>query len=200
MVVRRINGRFQLIAGERRLRAADQSRLAEVPAQVREADDRQVAEIAIVENLQRKDLNALEKAASFQQYLSTVRLHARRTGGPIVARSLDHRQFNSPARASRAVQHAVASGAVSAGHARALLPLGDEWQQMNFCERIESEGLSVRAVEELVQESIEQHDEPQLSVVGADGQCCAPPRAIPQPQIAVLGTRTSCRPGHESAN
>src|SRR6266567_4204813 len=69
IVVRRRGERYQLIVGERRLRAAIQAGWSQMPAQVRDADDRQVAEIAIVENLQRKDLNALEKAASFEQYL-----------------------------------------------------------------------------------------------------------------------------------
>ena len=69
LVVRRTGERYQLIAGERRLRAAIKAGWQQVPAQVREADDRQMCEVAIVENLQRKDLNALEKALSFQQYL-----------------------------------------------------------------------------------------------------------------------------------
>ncbi len=153
-----------------------QSRLGPSAAQVREADDRQVAEIAIVENLQRKDLNALEKAASFQQYLSTYGCTQEELAGRL---SLDRSTIANLIRLlelPEAVQQAVARGAISAGHARALLPLGDESQQMEFCERIESEGLSVRAVEQLVQESIEQHDEPQLSVVGADGQSRPAPR------------------------
>ena len=68
IVVRRVNDRYQIIAGERRLRAATKAGMEHVAAQVRDVDDRQMAELAIVENLQRKDLNALEKAASFQQY------------------------------------------------------------------------------------------------------------------------------------
>ncbi len=69
VVVRRVNDRYQIIAGERRLRAAVQAGWSEVPVNIVEADDRQTAELAIIENLQRKDLNALEKAACFQRYL-----------------------------------------------------------------------------------------------------------------------------------
>ena len=69
VVVRRVSDRYQLVAGERRLRAAIQAGWTDVPVNVVEADDRQMAELAIVENLQRKDLNPLEKAASFQRYL-----------------------------------------------------------------------------------------------------------------------------------
>ena len=69
VLVRRIGERFQLISGERRLRAAIKAGWSTVPARVREADDRLVAELAIVENLQRKDLNPIEKAMSFKRYL-----------------------------------------------------------------------------------------------------------------------------------
>src|SRR5262245_41478050 len=139
IVVRPMNGRFQLIAGERRLRAATKAGWAQVPAQIREADDRQVAEIAIVENLQRKDLNALEKAASFQQYLSTYGC----TQEELAARlSLDRSTIANLIRLlelPEAVRQAVASGAITAGHARALLPLGAEGKQVELCERIQRE-------------------------------------------------------------
>ena len=102
LVVRRHGDRYQLIAGERRLRAAIKAGWQQVPVQVREADDRQMAELAIVENLQRKDLNALEKAPSFQQYLRALRLHPGRAGRPAEDRPLDDRQPDPPARAARA--------------------------------------------------------------------------------------------------
>ncbi len=74
LVVRRLGERYQLVAGERRLRAAIKAGWTEAPVHLREADDRQMAELAIVENLQRRDLNPLEKAASFQQYLDRYRV------------------------------------------------------------------------------------------------------------------------------
>jgi ParB family chromosome partitioning protein len=73
ILVRRVNGRYQLISGERRLRAAKHAGWTTIPARVREADDRLVAELAIVENLQRKDLNPVEKALSFKRYLDEHR-------------------------------------------------------------------------------------------------------------------------------
>jgi ParB family transcriptional regulator, chromosome partitioning protein len=158
ILVRHVEGRYQLIAGERRLRAAVKAGWTEVPVQVREADDRQVAELAIVENLQRKDLNPLEKAASFEQYLARYqctqeelagRLHIDRSTIANLIRLLE-----LPA----AVQDAIRGGAVSQGHARALLPLGDEREQIAFCQRIQSEGLSVRATEQLVQERVHSDD------------------------------------------
>jgi ParB family transcriptional regulator, chromosome partitioning protein len=158
ILVRRAGGRYQLIAGERRLRAAVQGGWTHIPAQVRDVDDRQVAEIAIVENLQRKDLNPLEKAASFEQYIERYqctqeelagRLHIDRSTIANLIRLLE-----LPAE----VQDAVRRGAVSQGHARALLPLGDEREQIAFCVRIQAEGLSVRAIEQLVQEQIHSVD------------------------------------------
>ena len=67
--MRLFNGRYELIAGERRLRAAQAADWRQVPVQIRDVDDRQMAELAIVENVQRKDLNAIEKAESFQRYI-----------------------------------------------------------------------------------------------------------------------------------
>jgi ParB family chromosome partitioning protein len=158
IVVRRAGNRFQLIAGERRLRAAIQAGWTEVPVQVREADDRQVAEIAIVENLQRKDLNPLEKAASFQQYIERYQCTQEDLAGRL---GLDRSTIANLIRLLElptAVQDAIRSGVVSQGHARALLPLGDEREQVAFCQRIHTEGLSVRAVEQMVQEQVRATD------------------------------------------
>ena len=158
LVVRRAGERYQLVAGERRLRAAVKAGWAEVPAQIREADDRQMAELAIVENLQRRDLNPLEKARSFQQYLEryqapqaelAARLKIDRSTIANLIRLLD-----LPA----GVQQALHAGKISQGHARALLPLGDDDQQLELCGRIEREQLSVRAVEDLVQDLIHEED------------------------------------------
>lgn len=170
VIVRRVGQRYQLIAGERRLRAAIKAGKSQVPAQIREADDRQMAELAIIENLQRKDLNALEKAASFQQYLATygckqeelaARLSIDRSTVANLIRLLD---------LPEAVQQSLRSGAISAGHARALLTIGDEQKQIAICKQIQTEGLSVRAVEQLVQDAQTSADSEPLSVVGADGQ------------------------------
>jgi ParB family chromosome partitioning protein len=166
VLVRRIGDRYQLISGERRLRAAIQAGWIKVPAQVREADDRLVAELAIVENLQRKDLNPVEKAMSFKRYLEehhcTQEDLARRL-------KIDRSTIANLMRLLELPETALESlrrGDLSAGHARALLPLGDERLQVEFCERIKVEGLSVRAVEALVQERLRDEEGPILSVVG----------------------------------
>ncbi|MCC7083749.1 MAG: ParB/RepB/Spo0J family partition protein [Pirellulales bacterium] len=170
IVVRRLGDRYQLIAGERRLRAAIKAGWPEVPAQVRDADDRQVAELAIVENLQRKDLNALEKAESFQQYLQ----HYHCTQEELASRlSIDRSTVANLIRLlelPEEVRQAVRGSAISAGHARALLPLGDESEQIKVCRRVQNEGLSVRVVEELVKETIRESDGELLAVVDENGE------------------------------
>ena len=203
IVVRRQGERYQLIAGERRLRASIKAGLPEIPAQVRDADDRQVNEIAIVENLQRKDLNALEKAASFQQYLHRYqctqeelakRLHIDRSTIANLIRLME---------LPEQVQSALRTGAITPGHARALLPLGDEQEQIKFCQKIQADGLSVRAIEELVQETIHAADQPAFNVVSPEDHSPAPPvrkrtkseqvASLEQELRAALGSKVQIR-------
>lgn len=152
IVVRARGDRYQLIAGQRRLAAARRLGWETVAARVLEVDDRQMAEIAIVENLQRRDLDALEKAASFKHYLATwqctqeelaKRLSIDRSTVANLIRLLD---------LPEAVQLLLRAGSISMGHARALLPIGDEPEQIRLANRVAAEGLSVRAVETEVQE------------------------------------------------
>ncbi len=152
IVVRATGDRYQLIAGQRRLAAARRLGWGRVPVRVLDVDDRQMSEIAIVENLQRKDLDALEKAASFRQYLATwnctqedlaKRLSIDRSTVANLIRLLD---------LPEGVQKRLREGAISMGHARALLPLGDEHEQERLADRVATEGLSVRAIEAEIQE------------------------------------------------
>lgn len=158
VLVRRVNDRWQLISGERRLRAAVRAGWKKIPARVREADDRLVAELAIVENLQRKDLNAIEKALSFQRYLQEHQCTQEDLGRRI---KIDRSTIANLMRLLElpdSIQRMVREGTLSGGHARALLPLGDPREQLEFAEKVLSEQLSVRATEEGVQERIAQHD------------------------------------------
>jgi ParB family chromosome partitioning protein len=158
IVVRAQRDRYQLIAGQRRLFAARKLGWATVPVRVLDVDDRQMSEIAIVENLQRRDLDPLEKAASFKHYLAAwggtqdelaKRLSVDRSTVANLIRLLE-----LPAR----VQERLRSGAISMGHARALLPLGDEEEQCRLADRIVAEGMSVRAIESEVGEILRAED------------------------------------------
>ena len=160
VLVRKVGDRWQLISGERRLRAAIRAGWTQVPAQVRlNVDDRLVAELAIVENLQRKDLNPIEKALSFRRYLDehecTQEDLARRIkiDRSTIANLL--RLLELP----QTVQTELSSGKITMGHARAILPLGDEQEQIAFSKRVQSEELSVRDTERIVGDKLRAEDE-----------------------------------------
>jgi ParB family chromosome partitioning protein len=154
VLVRRVGSRWQLISGERRLRAAVMAGWKQIPARVRQADDRLVAELAIVENLQRKDLNAIEKALSFRRYLEQHRCTQEDLGRRLKIDRSTIANLMRLLELPEAVQKLVQEGRISAGHARALLPLGDNHLQVELSKTIEKEGMSVREAERIVQEKV----------------------------------------------
>ena len=143
-------GRYELVAGERRWRACTAAGPETIPAIIRETDDDVLLRDALLENLHRANLNPLEEAAAYQQLLAdfgcTQEELAARIGRsrPQVTNTL--RLLNLPPE----VQRRVAAGVLSAGHARALLSLDDPADMTAMAQRIVNEGLSVRAVEELI--------------------------------------------------
>ena len=143
------NGYYQIIAGERRWRAARLAEVSEVPAVVLEADDKKVMELALIENLQRQDLNPVEEAMGYQslmeEYGLTQEEAAKRVGKsrPAVANSLRLLGLCSP------VLELVRKGELTAGHARAVLTLKSEKLQMEAAKKIISLSLSVRQAETL---------------------------------------------------
>jgi len=144
------DGTFELIAGERRWRAAKRAGLQTVPALVRHADDAVSLEQALVENLQREDLNPLDEAAAYQQLVEDFKLTheelAARVGKSRVAITNALRLFQLPP----GIQKLVADGSLSAGHARALLGTPDRAYQEQLARRAVAEAWSVRATEEAV--------------------------------------------------
>ena len=169
IVVRPFEGRYQLIAGERRLRAAQMAGWERVPVQIREVPDQQMAELAIVENVQRKDLNPIEKAASFKRYMDEYGCTQEEVANRV---SIDRSTVANLLRLlelPEEVKGMLTRGDLTAGHARALLPLGDEHEQMEFARRIQKESLSVRAIEQAVSEHIRRTDGEPLSIVDAEG-------------------------------
>jgi ParB family chromosome partitioning protein len=150
LLVRPVEGGYQLIAGERRWRAAQRAGLASVPAIVRGSDDVSAVEQALVENLHRDDLTPLEEAAAFQQLIEDFELThdevARRVGKSRSAITNTLRLLGLPP----AVQHLLADGRLSAGHARALLGTPDRALQERLARQAASEGWSVRTTEDAV--------------------------------------------------
>lgn len=143
-----LDGSYQIVAGERRWRAARMAGLTEVPVVIRELTDRETAELALIENLQREDLNPMEEALGYQNLIEEYALTQEQVAAavnksrPAVTNAL--RLLKLP----RAVSDMVAAGTLSAGHARALLAIEDEDTMLAAAK--ECEGLSVRAVEALV--------------------------------------------------
>ena len=150
ITVRRLaSGYYQIIAGERRWRASRLAGLSEVPVRVLEADDRRTAELALVENLQREDLNPIEEARGFRSlmhdYGLTQEETARSVGRsrPAVANSLRLLSLSAP------VMELVEKGELSAGHARALIPVENEARQLEAAREVIRKGLSVRKTERM---------------------------------------------------
>ena len=150
IVARKLDsGYYQIIAGERRWRASRLAGLTEIPVRVIEADDRRTAELALVENLQREDLNPIEEAKGYQTLMRDFGLTQDETAKsvgrsrPAVANAL--RLLNL----SPKVMEMVEKGQLSAGHARALLPISDDLRQLQAAEQVVRKALSVRRTEQL---------------------------------------------------
>ena len=143
-------GRYELIMGERRFRAAKLAGLRSIPVIIRQTPDNELLREAIIENIHRSQLNPLEEAAAYTQLLQdfncTHEELAQKLGRsrPLISNTM--RLLNLPA----SVQSRVASGVISAGHARALLGLSNEADIDRLAKRIVAEGLSVRAIEEII--------------------------------------------------
>ena len=150
-VVRRVgDNEYELIMGERRLRAAKLAGLSTIPVIIRETSDNELLREALIENIHRSNLNSLEEAAAYNQMLSDFGFThdelAKKIGKsrPVISNTL--RLLNLPP----SVQKKLTSGTLSMGHARALLGLSDASEIEKIANRIVSEGLSVRATEELI--------------------------------------------------
>ena len=164
------DGGFELVAGERRWRAAKRAGLQTMPVLVETSvDDAASLEQALVENLHREDLNALEEAAAYQQLIDEFNLThqdvADRVGKSRAAVTNTLRLLQLPS----GVQRAVADNTISAGHARALLGTPDRGLQEALVGRIVAEGLSVRAVEEIVRASVVTEEDPPGPEAAAPG-------------------------------
>ena len=152
LLVNRVGNRYELIAGERRLRAAKKAGLEEVPVLIREVEDLDRLELSILENIQREDLNPIEEARAYKQMLDRLEVTqeelARRVGKERSSVANTLRLLQLP----REIQEDLANGRVSSGHARAILALDRDVMQLKLWALIKDKGLSVREAEKLVHE------------------------------------------------
>ena len=191
VIVRRLDsGVYQIIAGERRWRAARLAGLSEIPVRVLRADDRSVSELALVENLQREDLNPMEEARGYQKLMQDYSLTQEEAAAGVgksrsaVANALRLLNLSAP------VSEMVESGILSAGHARTLLSLEDPVLQKKAADQVLAKTLSVRKTEQLVsrlkKEAAKEAVEP---TVGSDEVDYA--ATLSEELSSVLGRRVS---------
>ena len=153
ITVRRVNAHsYQLISGERRLRASKLAGLTQIPAYVRTANDQQMLEMALIENIQRENLNAIEVALSFQRMIEECNLKQDQLGERVSKNRSTVTNYLRLLKLPPTIQASIRDGALSMGHARALIGIDDPAKQLFIHQHIIKEGLSVRKVEELVRD------------------------------------------------
>jgi len=150
ITVRKNGDKYQLISGERRFRASKLAGLTEIPAYIRTADNQQMLEMALIENIQRENLNAIEVALSFQQMIDECNLKAEQLGERVGKNRTTVANYLRLLKLPPAIQASIRDNRISMGHARALISVDDEEKQLFIHQEIIDKGLSVRKVEELV--------------------------------------------------
>ncbi len=159
ITVRKVGeGRFQLISGERRLRATKMAGIEDIPAYVRTANDQQMLEMALIENIQRENLNAIEVALSFQRMIDECSLKQEELGDRVSKNRSTVTNYLRLLKLPPAIQAAIRDNQISMGHARALISVENPANQLFIFQEIIDKDLSVRKVEELVR-NLKQNEE-----------------------------------------
>lgn len=184
ILVRKTDLGYELIAGERRLRAVKQLQIPKIPAIIKDVDDSSAMELALIENIQREDLNPIEEARAYKrlcdEFEFTQEKIAQAVGRDRSSVTNTLRLLNLPTK----IQQHILDDAISMGHARALLSISDPHRQMRICERIINKGLSVREAEQLVRPQTGTSQGKRLAI-----SLDADTRAVEEQLQQVLGTR-----------
>lgn len=195
LIVRRVNGKLELIAGERRFRASSQLGLKELPVIVREASDKDVLEMALIENLQREGLNPIEEAQAYSRLAKDFNMRqediAQRVGKnrATVANTMRLLDLPTP------VRDLLASGKVSTGHAKVLLMLKQEGEQEKVAQQVIAKGLTVRATEKVVDAIL--HPPPPPKPKATEGEFARAIEAVEQKLIQHLTTNVTIHHGEK---
>jgi len=153
ITVRRINSHsYQLISGERRLRASKLAGLTQIPAYIRSANDQQMLEMALIENIQREDLNAIEVALSFQRMIDELKLKQEELGDRVSKNRSTVTNYLRLLKLPPSIQISLRDGDITMGHAKALLAVDNPATQLYIHQQIIKQGWSVRKVEEMVRD------------------------------------------------
>jgi ParB family chromosome partitioning protein len=175
LVVRKVDSGYQLIAGERRLRAAKEAGLAEVPVHLVAFDDQQVFEAALVENIQRSDLNPIEKGQGFKEYLERYKITQDQLGARLGVDRSSISNLIGLLHLPEEIQQAIRNGQLTVGHAKVLKSVYDPVQQVAFAKEAILKNLSVHALELLAK---------QQKIVGAEPPPAPAPRPAPVEKTA----------------
>ena len=154
VIVRKVGSRYQLIAGERRLRASKMAQLKLMPVFIREASEKEMMALALIENIQRQDLNPMEKAEAFSRFCLEFDLTQEELGQQVGISRSAVANFQRLMELPDPVKEMVRSGKLSMGHGRALLSLKNKQSILRVAKLTSSRGLSVRALEEYVRKSL----------------------------------------------
>lgn len=160
--------KYQLISGERRTRASILAGLDRIPAFIRVANDQDMLEMALIENIQRADLNAIEVALSYKRLLEECNISQEELGGRVGKERSTVNNYLRLLKLPEEIQIGIKTGAISMGHARAMINIDDIAKQLELFHQIVDESLSVRAVESLVKQAKTGSDLEAVSVNGTD--------------------------------
>jgi ParB family chromosome partitioning protein len=184
IVVRDVDGRYEIVAGERRWRAAQRAGLLKVPVVVRQVADDDLLQVALIENIQRENLNPIEEAQAYRRLSEDHHLSQEAIASAVGKDRATVANYVRLLRLPAEVRNDLASGSLSMGHARALLSLTDEAAQRRLAREVVSRGLSVREIEALVKRELS--PPPPRAAVRVD-----PNTRVAEEQLKLaLGTRT----------
>ncbi len=187
---------FQLISGERRLQASKRAGLKTIPAYIRVANDQQMLEMALIENIQRENLNAIEVALSYQRLMSECNLSQEQLGVNVGKNRSTVTNYLRLLKLPPDIQVALRDGLISMGHARAIITIENVDQQLTLFKRIVKEHLSVRKVEEIVrsgtQKDASKHNTPDSSGVSNEIS------KLQNKLVTHFGTKVSIKANHDN--
>jgi ParB family chromosome partitioning protein len=188
ILVRQVDGRFEIVAGERRWRAAQRAGLMKVPVVVREVKDQDLLQVALIENIQREDLNPIEEAQAYKRLTEDEGMSQEQIASAVGKDRATVSNYMRLLRLPVEVRNELASATLSMGHARALLALTDEAAQRRLAREIVAKGLSVRETEQLARrEAAPVPDKPEPAAPRVDPNT----RAAEEQLRIALGTRVT---------
>ena len=152
LVVKKVNNRYQIIAGERRWRAARIAKLKEVPVVIGDYSDREIVEVALIENIQREDLNPIEEALAYKSLIEEYNLRQEEVAERVSKNRTTITNSMRLLKLDERVQEMLIEGTLSSGHARTLLALENGEQQFDIAQKIVADTLSVREVEKMIRD------------------------------------------------